>query len=312
MFTSDLDRYAGLLAGATASSLGLGLLLVGNGLNHVRIWLGAAVLAALLGGSLIAFQFLQAPISGSVLALLALVWTVGWLLRSRRATESIIRRLGNPSFQTVCLFLAAISVSAAWHRLIASQGVPEINAAEERQGPMKRDQVGEARTDQGTRIALYRREYLEATAVTPQHSDRREHMEAFQSIQTGEGGLMCNCHGWIFTQGHYWVDCESIPTILHDNGYQVVSEPQPGDLIVYRDNDKASHTGVVQAVTSEKLVLIESKWGSGARFVHAAQDQPYSMRWDYYRSSRKGHLLQGIDTQRYRPGDDAPANSPAA
>ena len=33
----------------------------------------------------------------------------------------------------------------------------------------------------------------------------------------------CNCHGWVFTGGRFWVSGEDVPRILEDNGYRRVS-----------------------------------------------------------------------------------------
>ena len=79
--------------------------------------------------------------------------------------------------------------------------------------------------------------------------------------------------------------------ILADNGYQEVSPPAPGDLIVYRERrGQVDHTAVVRFVGD--LVLVEGKWNCLGRYVHRPEQYPYGQTFAYYRSARRGHLLQ--------------------
>jgi hypothetical protein len=106
-----------------------------------------------------------------------------------------------------------------------------------------------------------------------------------------------DCHGWVFADGWYIIKSESIDRILEDNGYQRVDEPNAGDLIVYRDEkDAILHTGTVKATGDRGFILIESKWGFTNCFWHEPEQQPYSQRYAYYRSSRRGHLLESDTT----------------
>lgn len=106
----------------------------------------------------------------------------------------------------------------------------------------------------------------------------------------------CNCHGWVFTGGQYWVASEEVQTILDDNGYQAVTEPHPGDLVIYRDESGAiSHTGLLRTAGGDCPLLVESKWGGIGRFIHQAADHAYGdMTWTFYRSARNGHILRGL------------------
>lgn len=103
-----------------------------------------------------------------------------------------------------------------------------------------------------------------------------------------------NCHGWVFTGGKAWVRGRVVDQILRDNNYQVVSQPAPGDLTIYRDvTGTPSHTSLVRAVADTGEVLLESKWGKLGRYVHKIDDHPYSFdTYSYYRSSRPGHVLR--------------------
>ncbi len=101
-----------------------------------------------------------------------------------------------------------------------------------------------------------------------------------------------NCHGWVFTGGKYYLQCDDVERILEDNGYELCQSPQPGDLIVYRNpSGGISHTGLVQTVYLGGMVVIDSKWGLGGRFIHGPEQQPYGNRFGYYRSARQGHAL---------------------
>ncbi len=116
----------------------------------------------------------------------------------------------------------------------------------------------------------------------------------------------CNCHGWAFTGGRYWVSPGDVEHLLRDNGYQIVSQPQAGDLVVYRaaDGGKIIHTGVVR-LANEGLLLVESKWGAMGRFLHPHDAHCYGEpECQFYRSRRPGHLVRGLPGT---PGATAPA-----
>jgi hypothetical protein len=101
-----------------------------------------------------------------------------------------------------------------------------------------------------------------------------------------------NCHGWVFTEGGYFLKDPDVEQILRDNGYQPCAKPRTGDLVVYRNPDGAiTHTGVVQVTMLGKASLIESKWGMERRFVHPPHVQPYGTLYTFYRSPRQGHSL---------------------
>lgn len=100
-----------------------------------------------------------------------------------------------------------------------------------------------------------------------------------------------NCHGWVFGSGRSRIDNFHVEDILRDNGYARVKEPSDGDLIVYRDKTGvACHTGVVR-LDPNGATRVESKWGGMHRYRHPPAQQPFSDQWEFYRSSRSGHLL---------------------
>jgi hypothetical protein len=105
-----------------------------------------------------------------------------------------------------------------------------------------------------------------------------------------------NCHGFVFTGGRYWLGGAQVGAILDDNGYERVSVAQADDLAVYRDpSGKIAHTGVVRGLAADGVVLVESKWGQGGRFIHRHDRHSYpDTECAFYRSPRGGHLLQGV------------------
>jgi hypothetical protein len=120
-----------------------------------------------------------------------------------------------------------------------------------------------------------------------------------QVIHLPLGWQNCNCHGYVFTAGHYYLSGDEVPLILEDNGYRETRHPKAGDVAVYRDaTGKVIHTAVVRGATGEGIVLVESKWGSVGRFLHRSDIHCYTETASclYYRSPRKGNQLRGIYT----------------
>jgi hypothetical protein len=127
-----------------------------------------------------------------------------------------------------------------------------------------------------------------------------------------------NCHGYVFTAGHYWVGGAQVDLILEDNGYHAVSAVRPDDVAVYRDGDgKVMHSGIVRGVGSDGVILVESKWGQGGRFIHRHDRSPYQgTDCAFYRSPRQGHVVHGVypgtpGQQSAPPSGSQPSPSPA-
>ncbi len=146
-------------------------------------------------------------------------------------------------------------------------------------------------TDAGRRLPVYTL-VLAESATEFEHAFIAERHFACRVIRTGDPDPSHNCHGWVFTQGRFALRPEDVEDILADNHYEKVAEPQPGDLIIYRNVEgQIEHTGLVRSVIAGEIVLIESKWGPLGRFLHAPEDQPYGTDYAYYRSARSGHLV---------------------
>jgi hypothetical protein len=134
-------------------------------------------------------------------------------------------------------------------------------------------------TSKGRLVPVYRWRVAEGSDYTTPgeaYADRR-------IVRAGKDS-QANCHGWVFTGGQYLLTKDCVEAILADNDYQVVRQPRPGDVIVYRDAfNQILHTGLVQLALDDGLVLIESKWGIEERYLHRPEDQVYSQWYKYYR-----------------------------
>ncbi len=159
----------------------------------------------------------------------------------------------------------------------------------------------QGRTDSGTAIDLLKAEddRLNGVALASIFGDRfRERV-----IEVSSTDDRSNCHGWVFAGGQFAVGGPDVDTILAENQYDVAERPQPGDVIVYRDGGgKVVHTGLVRLAEGD-LVIVESKWGAHARYLHRPLDQAYSTTYGFYRSSRRGHLISLGDDASDAPGE---------
>jgi len=156
-------------------------------------------------------------------------------------------------------------------------------------------------TDAGRDIEVFNYAFHELADAIDQVEWLREQEESYldngswkwRVIRVGDPDLTSNCHGWVFTGGKFGIHCGDVDSILADNRYSQTSQPQPGDVIVYRDEEgQVVHSGVVRFVSGNGLVLVESKWGPLGRYLHPPECQPWGGRFSYYRSSRGGHQLR--------------------
>lgn len=94
-----------------------------------------------------------------------------------------------------------------------------------------------------------------------------------------------NCHGLTFAGRRTWVwKASEIEKILRDDEYEIVDFGKilPGDVVVYRQNGDAEHSGIVISTGPPPIIL--SKWGPAHEVIHRVNDCPYnSMQLTYYR-----------------------------
>ncbi len=86
-----------------------------------------------------------------------------------------------------------------------------------------------------------------------------------------------NCHSYAWykhlNSNPYWIDNPS--PCINDNVTISVSSPQLKDIVVYRDSaGRIAHSGVVYDTSDGMLIC--SKWGPSAVFMHALDDVPDS------------------------------------
>jgi len=158
-----------------------------------------------------------------------------------------------------------------------------------------------AYTDRGTPISL-RTNADPAAGLNEAHLKHQNEILARdglrdQVIHVPSGWQNCNCHGFVFADGRYWIISADLDLILKENQYRQANSAQPGDVAVYRDADgKVTHSGVVRYVSADSgTILVESKWGAMGRFIHPHNAHCYHADdCSFYRSPRHGHTLHGI------------------
>ncbi len=307
------DVFAVLVLGAVGPLLGLAALFTRAAARRADFWWAFA--AAAFGGAALAARIAGLPhglwLPAAGLAGLCGVFQALRSDRLARAAAALLRAARRPAVHAAVLIVTGPVLAAGWMEWTvwdATPGefTPDSPAAAQR--PIAPDPSLRATTDAGRPVPLYRR--TESAPPSAALRDvRRAAVVASRLdeglIRTGEASDDCNCHGWVFTGGRAWIIGADVPAILHDNGYSLVTDPRPGDLVVYRGPDgMIAHSGVVRAAGAGGPVLVESKWGAGGRFVSAATFTAYGDPV-YYRSPRRGHLLRGFDAPDYRRDGNA-------
>lgn len=159
---------------------------------------------------------------------------------------------------------------------------------------------GVVRTDQGTPIPVYT-----SAVPNPLIEAAARHFEqayAGELLRVAPPDVSHCCHGWTFAEGLCHIVGDDVEPILRENGYHEVCLPEPGDVVVYRDElGRIMHTGIVRLHDESGLILVESKWDLLGRYLHAPECQPYSQIFSYYRTERDSHALAGIDELRTMP-----------
>jgi|GEM_PF-4357870 len=103
-------------------------------------------------------------------------------------------------------------------------------------------------------------------------------------IRVGPPDYRFNCHGWTFLDGKDDMIASSVDALVESGRLQPVSKPRLGDVILYRDqHGQVMHSGRVQAVGCDGLVLVESKWGPFGRYLHLPDLPRNAASWQYYR-----------------------------
>lgn len=93
-----------------------------------------------------------------------------------------------------------------------------------------------------------------------------------------------NCMGLVVACRRIWAYPEDLEKILQDDGYRQLAGPhetEPGDLVVYHDEDGApQHVGIVvdrpmivEGINDDPITLL-SKWGGCGEYVHKSREVP--------------------------------------
>jgi hypothetical protein len=151
-------------------------------------------------------------------------------------------------------------------------------------------------TDKHRRVQLFRVLPLREPTSQKILDAREDIVQRLKLVRTAPADQPCNCYGWVFANGEYWMAWQDVEMILEDNGYSEVTSPKAGDLVIYRNQYGALiHAGIVRSSDAGDAVEIESQWGEMGRFRHGVDSQLFSDIYGYFRSARRGHMLSGFD-----------------
>jgi hypothetical protein len=291
------DRLT-LLLGGFASGLALMLL----GLKRIvapqlPLWLSLAfdVLAVGLVG-FVGHNLVSADlgiISAAFIATALLASQPAFLGRALRAAAYVTRSVPRGAMQAACGLALTIG-AAAWHETALEAAMEDDSALLDAYAQATMRPAAEARTDSGLPIQGYAPVELDEDA-TGAASSPSAGLFVDRVIRISADNGNCNCHGWVFTGGRYWLTEKSVDIILAENGYAAISDPRDGDLIIYREGKTITHTAMVAAVIPGIGVYAIGKWGPRAVFLHQVDLSGYGQQFTYYRSSRNGHVLSGLD-----------------
>ena len=83
------------------------------------------------------------------------------------------------------------------------------------------------------------------------YADDGTPIEAFRN-KSSDRGLNCNCHGFSFGDGEFWIEPSQVDALLEGDGYQQVDTPEVGDVAIYRDSrGNPVHSAIVTGVDPE-------------------------------------------------------------
>ncbi len=113
-----------------------------------------------------------------------------------------------------------------------------------------------------------------------------------QELQSKSGSY--NCHGFVFLGGAGNLSATELTSIVFPkNGYQKTSNPQVGDVIIYKKNGAIEHSGIVVSTAGSSRTII-SKFGPNQLVQHDSLAVPasYGTTIEYYRTDKnRSHLL---------------------
>jgi hypothetical protein len=291
------NRETLVLLGVMVITLGLVALLT-HGVRPVARFTLSALASLAVGCGIGVFLLPTANLSGTifVLAGAAAATQLPWRAAGRR----LVRQLRCPQRRWAAVVVGAIcfTVAATCLQEDAEEiyDPASVDVRSIREHLRKVDQAAPL-TDAGREIPLWTLPEGKVPDLAAMEAPiLRDFMVIPRAIRTAPADGQCNCHGWVFTGGRFWISPEGVELILADNGYGPIEVPGAGDLVVYRDRaGQISHTGLVRGSSADGRVLVESKWGALGRFVHVAEEQPFPGSASYLRTIRGGHAIRGLD-----------------
>ncbi len=262
-------------------------------------WLERLAVSVLVmaGAGLLAFWLIEIlqmgnPIILTILCVAASVVFMEQLSRWFLATTSLRRSLMGYFLLTIGL-LEVVGWTNALAIQFQGQNSNAMRFCLEPPGELKLIADHSAVTDSGVVVGLYRRE-VEAEKFEAFLATARTTLRSVTelAILRADARHDSNCHGWVFAEGRYIVRNEDVPIILSENGYSQTDTPGINDVVVYYDTDgSVLHTAIVRALYDGQLPLVEGKWGPTSVYLHMVDQQPYSSRYSYWRTSRCSHAL---------------------
>ncbi|MFO0964506.1 MAG: hypothetical protein U0793_02815 [Gemmataceae bacterium] len=293
------------------------------GLRRLAGWMGALVMGGVAVFGAVALWLDLEAIFWVPSLLLAALYGVFCVLPSQAFGTLVCaaRTRLSPRWRCRLLLLACgVAALVSLVPVLTDDGSPEVIEFAGGVSPEKVtldlvDSVA-AFTDRGHRVTLKTNKDFKLDAATLQRQSEHLARQKLHDhvIHVLSGWENCNCHGWVFTGGRFWVLGSDVDQILDDNGYAPVISPLPGDVAVYRDGaEKVIHTGIVRCLDPDSnLILVESKWGGLGRFIHPHDVHGYAAEsCVFYRSSRPGHRLRGIPFESHTTPEPAADYVPA-
>ncbi len=221
------------------------------------------------------------------------------LLVGLMGSKSLAAAIGHRTVRWVGLtafgILACIASGIRYDRALeadSNEGLEEL-AKDEYRPPLEYT-PSPAVTDHGHAVLVQHPLAFRTHEDTDEHKLRNSNL-LLSAIRLTPADETCNCHGWVFAGGKYWIGGSQVDQILDENGYHSVSTPKVGDLVIYRaSNGDVTHSAVVTATPEGLPALLESKWGCLGVFIHPMNKSPYGTDFTIYHSNRTGHVLAGL------------------
>jgi hypothetical protein len=300
-----LQLYATVFLGMGGILLGLAGLLFRLPLPQPR-WVRAGLVLGLLAAFSAGVAALcESPLAWLPLAALVGSWVVYRIARSTwvaRAGRRLCHLAATAEARWGSVLVGSLVVTALLLlRLDGAMVADELPLTPHEQQPevarnIKPVSFSPLMTDRGRVVPVYVNEVDQTNPTLAEEKLIAQYHLEGKLIRTGPADSKCDCHGWTFAEGNYWLAGKDMEIVLEDNGYKPVSQPKPGDLVIYRSESDGMivHSGIVRMVGAPgESILVESKWGDLSRFLHPVEMPMYNAHHTFYHTDRVGgHSLR--------------------